>query len=97
MGMSGFDIQALAFLAIAAASAITVAFGMVRLLRSLWGWVFRTGKGREGTRTEPERAAPHTVVGDPKLTATHILAIKSNLDAVSRQLADLELKLRSLP
>jgi hypothetical protein len=97
MDTSSFDLRGLVFLGIAAAIAITVVFGVIRFFGKLWGWVFSTRKGDERARPELISAAPRIVVTDPKLTATHILAIKSNLDAVSRQLADLELKLRSHP
>src|SRR3954449_456840 len=93
----GFDLKGLALLGIAAAIAIILAFGVIRLCRGLWRWMFAASRTGQGARTEPASAAPSSVVADPRLTATHILAIRSNLDAVSRQLADLELKLRSHP
>jgi hypothetical protein len=94
MNTGGFDLQGLAFLGIAAATAIILAFSVIRLLGGVWNWIFSAGQVRERVRAEAVSAVPLDDVSDPKLTATQILAIKSNLDAVSRQLADLELKLR---
>ena len=74
--------------------AILLAFGVVRFLGGVWNWIFRAGRGGATARREPVSAVPPDLASDAKLTATQILAIKSNLDAVSRQLADLELKLR---
>jgi hypothetical protein len=95
MTAGSFDLQGLAFLGIAAGIAIVLAFGVMRLCKGVWRWMFAVSRTEQRARVEPYSNVPPSVVADPKLTATHILAIKSNLDAVSRQLADLELKLRS--
>jgi hypothetical protein len=91
---TGFDLQGLAFLGVAAATAIILAFSVIRLLGGVWSWIFSAGQSRKRARAEAVSDVPLNLASDPRLTATQILAIKSNLDAVSRQLADLELKLR---
>jgi hypothetical protein len=95
MNFNGVELQGLIFLGLAVAIAFIIAFGLIRFLRGVWLWVFPARAPERVDRPETESIARQMVVGDPKLTAAHILAIKSNLDAVSRQLADLESRLRS--
>jgi hypothetical protein len=95
MNFNGVELQGLIFLGLAIAIAFVVALGLIRFLRGVWNWVFPARAPGRGDRPEAEPMGRLIAVGDPKLTATHILAIKSNLDAVSRQLADLESRLRS--
>jgi hypothetical protein len=94
MDASGLNLQGLAFLGVAAATAMLVAFGLIRFLLGLWRWTFGGPRDRGSKLIDTVAKEPVIAFDDPKLTATHILAIRSNLDAVSRQLADLELRLR---
>jgi hypothetical protein len=97
MNFTGVELQGLVFLGLTIAIAFIVAFGLIRFLRGIWNWVFPARSPDRADRAKAEPIGRLIAVGDPKLTATHILAIKSNLDAVSRQLADLESRLRSQP
>jgi hypothetical protein len=94
MDASGVNLEDTASLGIAVALSLAVGFGLFRLLVLLWKWTFRGAQDRKSRLIEAAAKEPVVSLGDPKLTATHILAIKSNLDAVSRQLADLEVRLR---
>ena len=94
MYASGLNLEGTAFLGIAVALTLAIGFGLIRLLVGLRRWIFGGPSDRETSLIDAVAAEPVVVLGDPKLTATHILAIKSNLDAVSRQLADLEFRLR---
>ncbi|MCB5175912.1 MULTISPECIES: hypothetical protein [Microvirga] len=70
-------------------------FLIVLLGRKLWAWM--TGARRPARDEPPSNPAP-AAAGDgayaPSLLASDLYAIRSNLNAVSRQIEDLERKLR---
>lgn len=97
--VDGTQLAGVAVLVAMAAIAIVLAIAVLRLLRAVWRWAARGGSGR--TKDDAPQSATavqrEPVAGGFVVTPADLLAIKSNLDAVSRQLGDLELKLRSNP
>jgi hypothetical protein len=87
------QISALGVLAAAAAVCVVLLVGFVSLLRRMGKWIAGGNRPREAqTSVKPEAVSSDSVV-----TASDIFAIRSNLAAVSRQLEDLENKLRLNP
>jgi hypothetical protein len=70
--------------------AFGVLFALLRLARSVGRWVFGGSRPPPAPSPSDRPAAPF----DPAVTAADLVAIRSNLSAVSRQIEDLERKLR---
>jgi hypothetical protein len=85
---------AVAILGAAAAVGLGVVFLASRLVRALLRWV--VGANSANAVVEPEPAARNPSLPQP-VCASDLFAVRSNLDAVSRQLEDLERKLRRVP
>ena len=85
---------ALAVLGAAAALGLGLVFGAAVLVRGLFRWAAGTGSARKPPRVGAA-GGPPPLPGP--LAASDLFAIRSNLDAVSRQIEDLERKLRHAP
>jgi hypothetical protein len=70
--------------------ALGVLLALLRLVRSVGRWVF----GGSRPPAVPLPAAGPAAPFDPAVTAADLVAIRSNLGAVSRQIEDLERRLR---
>ncbi len=88
------QISAIGVIAAAVAVCIALVLGLVGLLRRIWKWV---AGGRETPVTPSVGPKPEAISLDSAVTASDIFAVRSNLNAVSRQLEDLENKLRLNP
>jgi hypothetical protein len=91
----GWDqMMAVALLTIAAAVGIGTVIVALRLMRALIRWVAGASGSHAVVVREP--ATSTTLLPHP-VSASDLFAVRSNLDAVSRQLEDLENKLRRAP
>ena len=91
MGADLEQLTAIAALGGAVLVLLAVAFLIARSVRDLFRWIAgaKTPKGDTGpVRSAGTALLPHLV------SASDLYAVRANLDAVSRQLADLEAKLR---
>ena len=94
MNIGWEQMLALAALAAAASVGLGLVFLAAVLVRGLFRWAAGTGAPAARHRVEAV-GAPLPPPG--ALAASDLFAIRSNLDAVSRQLEDLERKLRLSP
>ena len=85
MDLNSEQVLGLLVLAALAAAALALVFVAFRAV----GWLVRRARGRR----EAARAAVAAAFVPP-VSASDLYAVRANLEAVSRQLADLELKLR---
>jgi hypothetical protein len=88
------QVSALGVIAAAVAVCIVLVFGVVGLVRRVWTWVAGDRRLRETSKVS---TTPEAILAGGVVTASDIFAIRSNLAAVSRQLEDLESKLRLNP
>ena len=77
-----------ALLALAATLAVGAVFLMFLALRALFRWAVRPMRRESSKPMATAPSLPHSV------SASDLYAVRANLDAVSRQLADLEAKIR---
>lgn len=84
--------QAIAFgiLLLIILSAVGIAFALLRLAKGAAAPI--SAEARRPASPKTASAAP--LAYDPEITAAALLAIRSNLDGVSRQVEDLEKRLR---
>jgi hypothetical protein len=85
---------AVALLAAAAAVGLGLVALTFRLVSGFIKWALGAETANRPARSEP--AAPVALPAQP-VCASDLFAVRSNLDAVSRQLEDLEKKLRRAP
>jgi hypothetical protein len=85
--------MAIAILAAAAALGIVLVLVVLGLARSALRWVAAQGKPK-ARRAEAKMVPIRAGSIDSPVSASDLYAVRANLDAVSRQLADLEMKLR---
>lgn len=91
----GWDqMLAMALLAIAAAAGIGTLLLALSLTRALIRWIVGAGGSTDIAGHAPVASS---AVASPPVSASDLFAVRSNLDAVSRQLEDLEKKLRRAP
>lgn len=95
MNVGGDELIATILLSAAVALGLGFFFLLVLLGRRIWAWMIggpsRTRSQRKETnKPNPAPEAPYV----PMITAADLYAIRSNLDAVSRQIEDLERRLR---
>jgi hypothetical protein len=91
----GWDqMVAVALLTIAAAVGIGTLLLALSLIRALIRWIVGAGVSNDAALKEPVGSS--ALLSHP-VSASDLFAVRSNLDAVSRQLEDLERKLRSAP
>lgn len=91
MDIEWSQVSAIGVLAAAAAVCIVLVVGIIGLLRRLWRWIAGEAQPRE---TPKAPAKLEAVSPDSAVSASDIFAVRSNLAAVSRQLEDLENRLR---
>jgi hypothetical protein len=89
------QVSALGVLAAGAAILIVLALGLVSLVRRLGRWIAGGTSAPEADQSAGKPADP--VIPDPIVTASDLFAVRSNLNAVARQLEDLESRLRLHP
>jgi len=94
MNVASEQMLAVAVLGAAAAAGLGIMLVLALLLRGLWRWAL--GNGFSKRSNQPQAGGLPAPLLNP-LAASDLLAIRSNLDAVSRQLEDLEKKLRRAP
>jgi hypothetical protein len=87
MDLTSEQVLGLAILAALAVAALAVVFVAFRAI----AWLIRRARGRRSAVTRWEDVP---VMSTPPISASDLYAVRANLEAVSRQLADLELKLR---
>jgi hypothetical protein len=91
----GWDqMLALALLTTAAAVGIGALMLAFSLIRALIRWIVGAGGSEAIAGHEPVTSS---ALPSPPVSASDLFAVRSNLDAVSRQLEDLEKKLRRAP
>jgi hypothetical protein len=91
----GWDqMVAVALLTIAAAVGIGTLLLALSLIRALIRWIVGAGVSNDAALKEPVGSS--ALLSHP-VSASDLFAVRSNLDAVSRQLEDLEKKLRRAP
>ena len=90
----GDQMLAVALLAIAAAAGIGTLLLALSLVRALIRWIVGAGGSNDLAGHEPPASS---TVASPPVSASDLFAVRSNLDALSRQLEDLEKKLRRAP
>jgi hypothetical protein len=91
----GWDqMVAVALLTIAAAVGIGTLMLVVSLIRALIRWIVGASVSNDVALLEPVGSS--ALLSHP-VSASDLFAVRSNLDAVSRQLEDLEKKLRRAP
>ena len=94
MNVASEQMLAVAVLGAAAAAGLGIMLVLALLLRGLWRWAL--GNGLSKSSNQPQAGGLPAPLLNP-LAASDLLAIRSNLDAVSRQIEDLEKKLRRAP
>jgi hypothetical protein len=95
MSIDAGQLIAISLIGFALALGIGLLYGLVCLARWTWAWVVGAHpqpQKQQGPSPQPERS-PRVAHAAP-ITASDLHVIRSNLDAVSRQVEDLERRLR---
>ncbi len=95
MGISEDQLTAVALLGVALALGIGSLFLLVLLARLIWRWMIGArARDSQAHGTFPKQEPMSGTAYGPGVTAADLFTIRSNLNAVSRQIEDLERKLR---
>ena len=95
MGISEDQLTAVGLLGVSLALGLGLLFLLVLLARQMWRWVTGARRQNSQVRGDHSRQDPGSETAPyPSTIASDLFTIRSNLAAVSRQIEDLERKLR---
>ncbi|MFC5483202.1 hypothetical protein ACFPNZ_09280 [Microvirga aerilata] len=93
MGIEGDQLIAISLMGVALAFGTGLFYLLVLLAKRIWTWVAGTRPQQQQNQTSQQEFSSEVAQAAP-ITASDLYVIRSNLDAVSRQVEDLERKLR---
>ncbi|WP_262268287.1 MULTISPECIES: hypothetical protein [Microvirga] len=81
-------------LGIVLAVGVALVLLLVGLVRAVWRWMIGGTRSAKGARKQEPRLDPVEPIGPAGVTASDLFVVRSNLNAIARQVEDLERRLR---